>query len=274
MNNEAFNKVINSHALFKKITVPLKRSLGLSFSYMIAFEDGHYYTLMENLRCLREFVMRVNRGSIFCDRNITDYFDGEYSFTLWPQNHANTAMKIYYKYNAYNGVTASKIGKNYTELYSFITREPRDDWQTFFIRNKPALLEFIRYFDSYKVLLLLPPTNTSQGLFKFNEGFEAYIPKPENIQELDSVKKFVNTLHSGLISIEKFKFKFKANLTPREAEVLPLICYGFTIKVIAQKLGISIKTVNTHIDHIKKKTGLRFKTDIIKFYTDYFYKTI
>ncbi len=276
MNNEAFNKAANSHALFKKTVAPLKRLLGVSFGYMIVFKDGHYYTLMDNLRCLREFVTHANKGSIFCDRNITDYFDGEYSFTLWPLKPVDIAMKIYYKHNAYSsGITISKTSKDTIELYWFTKKELESDQKTFFIRNKQVLLEFINYFNSYKPLLLLPSTRASQSLFKFSNGFEAYIPKPENTQELYKVRKLINILRSESIpeSMSTDTLKLEKIFSPRENEILPMICRGFTTKIIAQKLGISIKTVNTHIEHIKQKAGLRFKTDIINFYENFFHKT-
>lgn len=272
MSDEAFSKVVNTHTLFKKVIAPLKRSLGLSFGYMIVFEGGYYYTLIDNLKCLREFTAQVDESCIFCNLNITDYFDGEYSFTLWPQDPTGTAMKIYHKYNICNGVTVSKINNNNTELYWFTKGkgEIEKDWQKFFMRNKRILLEFIHYFDSYKAFLLIPSTSASQSLFTFSKGFETNISKPENIQELYNVKKLANTLHSNSISLKTFKLK--TLLSPREVEILSIICRGFPTKTIAQKLDISIKTVNTHIEHIKQKTGLRFKTDLINFYENYFHK--
>jgi len=45
----------------------------------------------------------------------------------------------------------------------------------------------------------------------------------------------------------------QANLTPREGEVLCLICEGEVDKTIARKLAISIKTVNAHIEHLYVK---------------------
>jgi DNA-binding CsgD family transcriptional regulator len=46
-------------------------------------------------------------------------------------------------------------------------------------------------------------------------------------------------------------------LTPREGEVLRLLCKGLPDKVIARHLAISIKTVGAHIDHVYLKLGVK-----------------
>ena len=50
----------------------------------------------------------------------------------------------------------------------------------------------------------------------------------------------------------------KKQLTSREADVLKLVCNGLPDKLIARALGISIKPVSTHIDHIYEKLGIRW----------------
>ena len=49
-------------------------------------------------------------------------------------------------------------------------------------------------------------------------------------------------------------------LTPREREVLQLIGHGFPNKRIARELGISEKTVKTHVGHVLAKLGFTDRT--------------
>jgi DNA-binding NarL/FixJ family response regulator len=49
-------------------------------------------------------------------------------------------------------------------------------------------------------------------------------------------------------------------LTPREREVLELIGRGFANKRIAQELGVSEKTVKTHVGHVLAKLGVNDRT--------------
>ena len=43
-------------------------------------------------------------------------------------------------------------------------------------------------------------------------------------------------------------------LTPREKEVLRLLARGYTYREMAEKLFISVKTVETHVSNILRKT--------------------
>jgi two-component system response regulator NreC len=54
-------------------------------------------------------------------------------------------------------------------------------------------------------------------------------------------------------------------LTPREQEIIKLLAEGHTLRRIAQSLGISAKTVDTHKHHIMRKLGLKGRTDLIKY---------
>jgi two-component system, NarL family, response regulator NreC len=52
-------------------------------------------------------------------------------------------------------------------------------------------------------------------------------------------------------------------LTRREEEVLQLVCQQFTAEEIAQKLFISVKTVNGHRNNLLQKTGSRNVTGLV-----------
>ncbi|MDR5709761.1 MAG: response regulator transcription factor [Armatimonadota bacterium] len=54
-------------------------------------------------------------------------------------------------------------------------------------------------------------------------------------------------------------------LTPREKEILALIAEGLTNQEIAQRLVISVKTVQTHRAHIMEKLNLHDRTELVRF---------
>lgn len=55
------------------------------------------------------------------------------------------------------------------------------------------------------------------------------------------------------------------HLTSRENEVMNLLCEGFQIKEIAEKLFISPRTVETHKNNILKKLGFSRISELIKY---------
>ncbi len=57
-------------------------------------------------------------------------------------------------------------------------------------------------------------------------------------------------------------------LSEREQDVVRLVAQGYSNKEIAEALFLSVRTVETHKTHIIQKTGLRARSDLVKFATD------
>ena len=57
-------------------------------------------------------------------------------------------------------------------------------------------------------------------------------------------------------------------LTPREREVLRLLARGYAYKEIASELFISVKTVETHVSSVLRKTQLSNRYELSRWATD------
>lgn len=55
----------------------------------------------------------------------------------------------------------------------------------------------------------------------------------------------------------------ESSLTPREMEILEMICYGASNKDIARHLGISYQTVKNHVTAILHKLGVKDRTQAV-----------
>ena len=55
-------------------------------------------------------------------------------------------------------------------------------------------------------------------------------------------------------------------ITSRESEVMECLSHGLTEKEIGDKLFISPKTVNNHLDNIRKKIGVTKNIEIVAYY--------
>ena len=58
-------------------------------------------------------------------------------------------------------------------------------------------------------------------------------------------------------------------LSAREVEVLRLVCAGDSDQQIAETLFISVKTVQSHLDRIRTKTGARRRAELLRFAMDH-----
>jgi DNA-binding NarL/FixJ family response regulator len=58
-------------------------------------------------------------------------------------------------------------------------------------------------------------------------------------------------------------------LSDRELQVLQLLGAGLGTRNIADRLGLSVKTIEAHREHIKQKTGLADAAELIRFATDF-----
>lgn len=57
--------------------------------------------------------------------------------------------------------------------------------------------------------------------------------------------------------------KMEVTITRREEEILQLVCQQYTAEEIAEKLFISVKTVNGHRNNLLQKTGSRNVTGLV-----------
>src|SRR3954454_20093619 len=57
-------------------------------------------------------------------------------------------------------------------------------------------------------------------------------------------------------------------LTPREREVLRLIARGYAYKEVARDLGISVKTVESHVSSVLRKLQLSSRHQLARWATD------
>lgn len=263
------NKIETMQDQFKRVISPVKNILGLSFGYMIVFNNNKYFKIIENHDCLQKWVDLTHHSNIFCSKNITNSNDKDYNFTLWPEAPSSVAMEIYKEFGLWNGITISKESRDYIELFWFTKEQYEKDWYKFFIRNKSALIEFISYFDFYKSILSLPVSSNDKELFHFKEGFSREMPLPKTIDEISCIDNFRKKIHSDYTKL-KSSIISQTPLSFREIEVLTAICHGHTHKTAARQLMISTQTIKFHLNNIKAKADLYSKTDLIKFYEQNF----
>ncbi|HLL89516.1 MAG TPA: helix-turn-helix transcriptional regulator, partial [Tepidisphaeraceae bacterium] len=64
-----------------------------------------------------------------------------------------------------------------------------------------------------------------------------------------------------------------ARLSDRELEVLQLIGQGLGTRQIAQRLTLSIKTIESHREHLKAKLNLQSGTELVRYAVEHAVRT-
>lgn len=130
-------------------------------------------------------------------------------------------------------------------------------------------------------ILILSMHNSEEFILDaIRVGAKGYLPKDVSPDELITA---INTIAQGneyfsksisekvvksFISQTRQKSGFKTvapSLTDREIEIVKLIAEGFLNKEIADKLNISIRTVDTHKTNIQHKLKLKSSVEIAKY---------
>ena len=132
-----------------------------------------------------------------------------------------------------------------------------------------------------RVLILSMYTNEDFIFNSVKAGARGYLPKNTSREELLSA---IHAIYEGeeffadsisRIMLKSYVRKAKEDdlspqrgpipLTSREIEILKLFAEGFINKEISDQLDISIRTVETHKNHIMKKLELKSTVELIKY---------
>lgn len=131
-------------------------------------------------------------------------------------------------------------------------------------------------FPEMKILILSVHNDESFMARLIEQGAHGYLVKDSDPRE---VFEAIISLHTkGLYINEKTLKAIQHNMgkkikppkavpeiSKREAEVLHLTCLQYTAEEIAEKLFISVKTVNGHRNNLLQKTGSRNVTGLVMF---------
>ncbi len=149
------------------------------------------------------------------------------------------------------------------------------------VNGLDILPEFKKANENVRVLVLTMHEDESFLLQTLNRGGDGYILKKAADLELITAIRAVNRneiyidpslTKSVLRNIyghsekgSNKKDRIEQPLSNREKEVLKLVAMGYTNKQIANKLLLSIKTIESHKARIKEKLNLSFRSDLVKY---------
>ena len=136
-----------------------------------------------------------------------------------------------------------------------------------------ALLEV---YPQMKIIILSVHDDENYIAQLIEEGAHGYLLKDCNPKEVHEAiisahtkgsyinERTLKAIQNNLGNKKRVK-KPELNITKREEEILQMVCQQLTAEEIAEKLFISVKTVNGHRNNLLQKTGSRNVTGLVMY---------
>lgn len=142
------------------------------------------------------------------------------------------------------------------------------------------LIAWIRTRDQHQPILVLSMYNEPQVAMRaIRAGASGYLTKDNSpeilidaIRKVASGKRFIDPALAEMIAFEPSEAKQRLPhelLSDRELHILLLLVQGVSIKVIADDLSISNKTVSTHKARLMQKLNLSNNTEMVRYAVDH-----
>ncbi len=264
-NRSALSFSIDAVSRVKDICKPLQTYLGINcFRYLKIYPDCSYLGLINGYE---EYQKKYSDNVRTLDKQLVATFKesliNEPKFFLWPTKYKKltTLLSLHNEFNIWQGFSIYYRSIDYIETFTFTFNKNADDKSKFYAQNSQLLMKFCEYFKN-KAADLIKKDKAKLAVYedKFDLSYTGTTDKNRNqfLLEINNFSDFLIADRNGKI----------VKLTQRELQCLELISAGLTIKSTAQKLSLSPRTIETHINHIKDKAGVHYKPDLIKLYRD------
>lgn len=145
-----------------------------------------------------------------------------------------------------------------------------------------ATAKVVQEFATVRVIILSMHANEEYVWEALRAGASGYVLKDSGISELEiairavirdetylspAVSKYVVADYVRRSSVSKGKLEtpIKEQLTPRQREILQLIAEGLSTKAIADRLYISVKTVETHRTQLMERLNIHDIPGLVRY---------
>jgi DNA-binding NarL/FixJ family response regulator len=144
------------------------------------------------------------------------------------------------------------------------------------VSGTEAIRRIVEETPSVKVLVLSASAAEADVLEAVKVGASGYLLKSATSAELTAAVQRVRAgepvFSPSLAALVLGEFRrmsagteTEPGLTPRETEVLKLVAKGYTYREIAEKLFLSTKTVQNHVQNILTKLQLRKRYELMRY---------
>jgi len=181
-------------------------------------------------------------------------------------------VKDYLEFRGYevvaasNGLEALEVMRRLTpDLIICDVMMPEMDGYTFV-----QTLRSDRATDWIPVIFLSARGQTADRVRGLNTGAEAYLVKPfepeELVAQVEATLKHTERLlqMQGAPVQPVIQLDREVELTPTETKVLQYVARGMSNREIAEVMGVSQRTIESHVSNMLSKTGLHNRTELAR----------
>lgn len=244
---------------------PIKDLLNVSnFIYMKVLRNGNILHLSTNHQwAMTSLNLGIFENNMHLQKLINETKVGQSQIFLRYGKPQNKVLSSLQEAGLWNGVSFCKKYEHFFEVFAFFSNLELESNMNFYVNNVSKFERYILYFkDKADTLISCAHDN-------------AYIKSPTSYDwsnsEPDLMKTFIeNTKLDNYFFSNKNE---KVHITVREMEIIYCLSCGMTYKEIGNKLGISFRTVETHIQNVKKRLDFPTTDGIIKCFWMSDYKT-
>ena len=240
---------------------PLNDYLGIPlFLYYKVYNDSRYVYLSNDMNFAEQYISSISYESTYFRAYLNN--NCSYKQKLWPRVPESKSMELVVRNGYWHGISLIEENKDNLIFYDFIAHNHNSTINEFYIQQSYILGKFIDYFKKTFAKDVL--IDIEKNLLIYKDGHSVYLPTYEMDSDQFNTKMFLQAMNIDSNSIKIGQHSI--HLSNSEKHCLELWSKGLTIKDIARSKLISPRTVETHLNRVKEKTGLYYKSQLLSLY--------
>jgi DNA-binding CsgD family transcriptional regulator len=262
-NSSALEYNISINQKIISLCKPLLDNFGITyFSYSHFFNTGKYLDFCADIKWQQHYI-EYFASEPFISKYMKQIYLNRTKYSLWNNDPKSAPEKLFSRFivdscnfDIWHGFTIYKHYENSIEAWHFATTKENCRICNFYINNIELLEHFILYFRDRAFEFIDPSDSKKLMTLRDNSPFI----DPSHM-ELELSKNFIENT-----SIKKYHLSTKnasVTLSRKEAECLFHFSKGRSTKETAKLMNASPRTIETHIENIKRKTGCSRRSDLL-----------
>lgn len=239
----------------------LKRHHLAAFEFAKVYNNGECFILYSD----SEIASHVIKEELHITAHVPEDLIQRSSFWyVCPEDavYTRSIAKLRDKTGASSFVDYIRKGNGYYEMFSFISAKDMPQATNQFLDLKEEMEQFSVEFKDYGKCLI---KNADQDRFviplKMRPNFKGFSSRQNTIENSALIGKKIKSIHHDL---KKLNSSLNTRrLSQRELECVSYLFLAHTAKATAEALGLSVRTVEGHLDNVKSKLSCRKKSEII-----------